>query len=210
MLIAMSAAVALAVAAGAIPPYPGAVQFCAQHVQGAPSGGTPGPSISWTAHHTSDTPETVVAWYRRQLAAGLHRREGREDIWRVPFDQPTAVLTVSTVADFRLASSCDTRPPSTARAVIVMSTMAGRQPAPGAAGKAFTRSFPAAGITRLVLRAAAADTAVITTVAGLRAIEIGGIPTGGAKGYHSPIRSGARRPPRSGVSTSCPNDGARR
>jgi hypothetical protein len=129
MLAMLTAAAALAVVADTFPPYPGAVQFCAQHVLGAPTGGTPGPEISWTAHHTSRAPETVVAWYQRRLAAGLHRREGREDIWRVPFEQPTAVLTISAVADFAHASSCDTRPPSMARSVIVLSTMTGRQPA---------------------------------------------------------------------------------
>lgn len=143
MLVSISAAVALTVGAGVIPLYPGAVQFCAQHVHGAPSGGAPGPSIAWTAHYTSDAPETVVAWYQRQLASGLHRREGRADIWRVPLEQPTAVLSVSAVADFTLASSCDTRPPSTARTVIVMSTMAGRQPDAPARAKAFMPSFPA-------------------------------------------------------------------
>ena len=50
-------------------------------------------------------------------------------------------------------------------------------PGPGA--------FPAAGITRVVLRAADADKATVTTRMAGTAIEIGGIPVGGAQGYHS-------------------------
>jgi hypothetical protein len=189
--VALLSAVVLAQAPsgdGRIPPYPGATDFCTQFIVGAPTGDTPGPSIDWTAYYTADAPETVVAWYHGRLASGLHRREGREDIWRVPFDEPSAVLTVSTVADFTLAASCRARPPATARAVIVSSTMT-RPRADAAAraqpsAKAVRRSFPAAGITKVVLRAAAADTALVTRVAGLTTIDMAGTPTGGAPGYH--------------------------
>ena len=52
--------------------------------------------------------------------------------------------------------------------------------------KALRRSFPAAGITKLVLRAGDADKAMVETGARGSAIEVSGIPTGGAAGYHSP------------------------
>ena len=45
---------------------------------------------------------------------------------------------------------------------------------------------PGAGITKLVLRAGDADKATVETGARGSAIEISGIPTGGAAGYHSP------------------------
>ncbi len=48
-----------------------------------------------------------------------------------------------------------------------------------------SRSYDSAGITRLVLRAAAADAAAIEPVAGGGPITITGQATGGAKGYHS-------------------------
>jgi hypothetical protein len=131
-------------------------------------------------------PDTVVTWYGRWLNAGLHRREGRQDVWRVPFDQPTAVLNVSAPADAGPLTGCTDRPPATARSVIVMSTMArpqARTAAP-AQPKALRRSFPAAGITTLVLRAGDADQAAVETGARGSAIEVSGIPTGGAAGYH--------------------------
>ena len=52
--------------------------------------------------------------------------------------------------------------------------------------KALRRSFPSAGITKLVLRAGDADKATVETGAAGSAIEISGIPIGGAAGYHSP------------------------
>ena len=55
-----------------------------------------------------------------------------------------------------------------------------------AQAKASARSFPAAGITMLVLRAEDADKAMVETGARGSAIEVSGIPTGGAAGYHSP------------------------
>jgi hypothetical protein len=48
------------------------------------------------------------------------------------------------------------------------------------------RTFPAAGVTRLVLRAGGAAAATVKTGATGSAVEISGMPAGGAKGYHSP------------------------
>ena len=110
--------------AGTIPPYPDATRFCGGHVSGAAVGGKMGPHIEWTAYYSLDAPDTVVAWYERRLASGLHRREGRQDVWRVPSDQPTAVLNVSAPGDAGPLTGCTDRPPADARTVIVMSTMA--------------------------------------------------------------------------------------
>ena len=173
--------------AGAIPPYPDATRFCGGHMSGAAAGGATGPHIEWTAYFSLDAPDTVVAWYERRVASGLHRREGRQDVWRVPSDQPTAVLNVSAPGDAGPLAGCTDHPPATARTVIVMSTMARPQarttgsPQP----KALRRSFPAAGITTLVLRAGDADNATFETGAAGSAIEVSGIPSGGAAGYHS-------------------------
>jgi hypothetical protein len=172
-----------------VPPYPGATPFCSDHVVGAPSGGQAGLEIQWTAYHSAATPETVVAWYQRQLAEGLHRREGPQDVWRIPAVTPETVLSVTTVADAPPpVASCTTRPPATARTVILISTMSrpGAAAPPGQAqaqAKAFRQSFPAAGITKVVLRAEHADTATVTTVEGASTIELSGVPIGGAKGY---------------------------
>ena len=110
--------------AGAIPPYPEARRLCGGHVTGAPGPSGAGSHIEWTAYYSPDTPDTVVAWYERRLASGLRRREARRDVWRVPFDQPTAVLTVSAPGDAGPLTGCAERPPATARTVLVMSTMA--------------------------------------------------------------------------------------
>ena len=193
-----------------MPPYPGATNFCAQHRR-RPHGRHAG-SVSWMdrllrGRFAGDRRRLVP----RPLPAGLHRREGREDIWRVPFDQPSAVLTVAAVADFKLAASCGTRPPATARTVIVSSRMArAGSPRPEPGGTAFRRSFPAVGIRRVVLRAAAADTAVITPVAGLRPSTLPASPSAAPRATTPPTRHGARRLPRSGASTSCPSDVVRR
>jgi len=172
--------------AGSIPPYPGQKGFCGGHVTGA-AGANPGPHVNWNAYYSLDTPDTVVAWYGRRLAPGLHRREGRQDIWRVPSDRPTAVLNVSAPGDAGPLTGCTDGPPATARTVLVMSAMArpeARTTAP-VQPKALRRSFPAAGITKLVLRAGDADTATVETGARDSAIEVSGIPTGGAAGYRS-------------------------
>ena len=59
-------------------------------------------------------------------------------------------------------------------------TAAPAQPSP------LRRSFPAAGITTLVLRAEGANKVMVETGARGSAIEVSGIPTGGAAGYRSP------------------------
>jgi hypothetical protein len=48
------------------------------------------------------------------------------------------------------------------------------------------RSFDAAGVERIILRAADAEQAEVTFVPGVRSITVSGIPEGGAAGYHSP------------------------
>src|SRR5690349_3856586 len=50
--------------------------------------------------------------------------------------------------------------------------------------KRITRTFPAEGITKLVIRAAEIQSATITTGAPPTTIEISGVPTGDARGYH--------------------------
>jgi len=50
--------------------------------------------------------------------------------------------------------------------------------------KSVTRSFPADGITKLVVRAAEIQSATITIGASPSTIEISGLPTGNARGYH--------------------------
>jgi hypothetical protein len=48
------------------------------------------------------------------------------------------------------------------------------------------RSFPADGVKRVILRAAMADAAEASAVAVAEAVEVSGLPSGGARGYHSP------------------------
>lgn len=48
------------------------------------------------------------------------------------------------------------------------------------------RTFPAAGVARVVLRAAEADDAEVVTNPDADAVEVSGEPAGGAPGYHSP------------------------
>lgn len=50
--------------------------------------------------------------------------------------------------------------------------------------KRVTRAFPANGITKVIVRAAEVESATITTDSPPRTIEISGLPTGGARGYH--------------------------
>jgi hypothetical protein len=171
---------------GTIPAYPEARRFCGGHATGAPASGGAGPHLEWTAYYSLDATDTVVAWYERRLASGLHRREGRQDVWRVPSDRPTAVLNVSAPGDAGPLTGCTDHPPATARTVIVMSTMARPHAQTGAPSQptALRRSFPAAGITKLVLRAGDADHATVETGVAGSAIEVTGIPTGGAAGYH--------------------------
>lgn len=110
--------------AGVVPSYPEATRLCSGHVTGAPGPNAAGAHITWTAYYSLDPPETVVAWYQRRLASDLHRREGRQDVWRVPSRRPTAVLTVSAPGDAGSLTGCTERPPATARTVLVLSIMA--------------------------------------------------------------------------------------
>jgi hypothetical protein len=103
--------------------YPGATSFCSEHISGAPQNGKPGPHITWTGYQSSDPPEKVVAFYHRELGTSTHSREGQEDIWRLPLDRPERTVSVTTVKDAVLVSRCK-KPPSSARTVVVISTMA--------------------------------------------------------------------------------------
>ena len=114
--------------AGAIPSYPQATRLCGGHVTGAPGPNGAGSHIAWTAYYSLDAPDTVVDWYQRRLAPELHRREERQDVWRVPPDRPAAVLTVSAPGDAGPLAGCTERPPATARTVLVVSTMARPDP----------------------------------------------------------------------------------
>jgi hypothetical protein len=49
-----------------------------------------------------------------------------------------------------------------------------------------TRSFPADGVKTVVFRASLAKDAQVTTDPAAQAIEVSGVPQGGAAGYHSP------------------------
>lgn len=104
-------------------PYPGAREFCSQHVTGAPGPNGPGPHITLTVYATADPPAKVVAHYQRKLGEGHHRHEGHEDVWRFPLEQPDTVLTVTPAAGAELHPLC-AKPPATAATVIVISTMA--------------------------------------------------------------------------------------
>ena len=54
-----------------------------------------------------------------------------------------------------------------------------------AAGRV-VRSFPMTRVATVILRAAAADKASVVIEPALKAVEVSGLPLGGAKGYHSP------------------------
>ena len=104
-------------------PYPGAREFCSQHVTGAPGPDGPGPHIALTVYATADPPAKVVAHYQRTLGERPHRHEGNEDVWRFPLEHPDAVLTVTPASGADLHPQC-AKPPATAATVIVISTMA--------------------------------------------------------------------------------------
>jgi hypothetical protein len=108
--------------AKAVPVYPGATAYCSEHVIGAPQAGKPGPHLDWTAYHSPDPPVKVVAFYRTELGTGSHRHEDGTDIWRLPFDRPDRVVSVTTVEEAKPAPKC-APPPATTRTVIIVSTM---------------------------------------------------------------------------------------
>jgi hypothetical protein len=56
------------------------------------------------------------------------------------------------------------------------------------------RSFPALGIKKVILRAAAAQSSEIIADPVIKAVEVSGVPTGGAQGYHSPDPSWRETP----------------
>jgi hypothetical protein len=106
-----------------IKPYPGSIAFCTQHITGAPEGdGKAGPHISWTGYYSVDSPRQVVRHYTKLLGAENHRTEGKEDIWRFPFEKPERILTVTQPRDAFVPGDC-TRPPGSARAIVITSMM---------------------------------------------------------------------------------------
>jgi hypothetical protein len=106
-----------------IVPNPGAREFCAQHIAGAPGASGPGPHVTATSYASPDPPAAVVAHYKHALGRENHRREGREDVWRFPLDRPERVLTVTAVGDVPTHPQCQPPPDGTAT-VIVISTIA--------------------------------------------------------------------------------------
>ncbi len=61
--------------------------------------------------------------------------------------------------------------------------------------KNVSQTFPAKGVTKIILRAAGADSAILTSDAPAGTVEVSGIPTGGAQGYHSPDPKWRETPP---------------
>jgi hypothetical protein len=104
-------------------PYPGAKEFCSQHVTGAPGPDGPGPHITLSVYATADPLATVVAHYQRTIGQRNHRHEGNEDVWRFPLERPDAVLTVTSAGKADLHPQC-AKPPAAAATVIVISSMA--------------------------------------------------------------------------------------
>ena len=107
----------------AIERYPGSLDLCNGHVTGAPqSDGRTAPHITWTAYHSADRRDTVVAYYLKALGPKNHAVERGEDSWRFPADKPVSVLTITTPTGALPSTDC--KPPITARAVIIVSSMA--------------------------------------------------------------------------------------
>ena len=61
----------------------------------------------------------------------------------------------------------------------------GAQTKPASAPR-IVRSFPLTGVTKVILRAAAADAARVVVDPAIKMLEVSGLPIGGAPGYHSP------------------------
>ncbi len=102
----------------AIKPYPGSKVFCTEQITGAPDA-----HISWTGYYSADSPEQVVRHYTKILGAENHRRERDEDVWRFPLLKPERVVTVTGPGGAFPLGQC-TRPPGSARAIVILSTMA--------------------------------------------------------------------------------------
>lgn len=105
-------------------PYEGLVQFCTEHVVGAPQpNGKASPHINWTGYYSTDPPDKVVGHYMKTLGSENHRKEGDDDTWRFPLDKPVRVLSVTNAkGTFPLGGGC-TPPPGSARAVVIVSMM---------------------------------------------------------------------------------------
>jgi hypothetical protein len=101
-----------------IKPYPGSTAFCTEHITGSPDA-----HISWTGYYSLDSPEKVVGHYTKMLGSENHRKERNEDVWRFPFEKPERVLTVTHPGGAFPLGQC-TRPPGSARAIVILSTMA--------------------------------------------------------------------------------------
>lgn len=106
-----------------VKPYPGSIQFCREHIVGAPQpDGTPGAHIEWTAYHSTDPQEKVAGHYVKTLGAEGHHKERADDVWRLPVDKPTRVLHVIPAPGELPSNKCKPAPAS-ARTVILISTM---------------------------------------------------------------------------------------
>lgn len=111
-----------AVPKGAVPPYPGATEFCSGHLTSAPGSDAPGPHISWVAYATADPPSRVVMHYQAQIDPTSHAREGDQDIWRLPPVGPRQTVAVTAASQPGPWDRCDK--PAKAAAVIMHSTVA--------------------------------------------------------------------------------------
>jgi hypothetical protein len=60
------------------------------------------------------------------------------------------------------------------------------QPAYAAEDPAIVSKFAATGVSRVVLRASDAENVTVRLILGSMEVGISGVPSGGAKGYHSP------------------------
>jgi len=106
----------------AIKPYPGSIVFCTEHVTGAPQGGKASAHISWTGYYSLDSPASVIRYYMKALGTKNHVKEGDENVWRFPLAKPEQVLTVTRPGGPFPLGQCS-RPPGSARAIVIMSTM---------------------------------------------------------------------------------------
>ena len=61
--------------------------------------------------------------------------------------------------------------------------------------KNISQGFLAKGVTKVILRAAGADSAVVASDAPVDTVEVSGIPIGDAQGYHSPDLKWRETPP---------------
>jgi hypothetical protein len=61
--------------------------------------------------------------------------------------------------------------------------------------KNVSQTFPADGVTKIILRAAGAGSAIVASDAPTGRVVVSGIPTGGAQGYHSPEPKWRETPP---------------